>query len=73
MAMTAAHPKLPFGSLVEVTNLANGKSVKVRINDRGPYVGARIIDVSMAAAAELDFVNAGLVEVRVQLVGRIRK
>lgn len=73
MAMTAAHPKLPFGSLVEVTNLQNGKSVKVRINDRGPFVGARIIDVSMAVATELDFVNAGLAEVHVELVGRIFK
>ena len=72
-AMTAAHRDLPFNSLVEVTNLKNGKSVKVRINDRGPYVGKRIIDVSMAAAERLDFITAGLTPVKVELVGRIQR
>jgi len=71
IAFTAAHRKLPFGSLVQVTNLKNGKSVKVRINDRSPHVDRRIIDVSMAAFVELGFVNAGLTEVGVQVVGRI--
>lgn len=63
--MTAAHRTLPFGSLVTVTNLANGKSVKLRINDRGPYSKGRVIDVTLAAARELGFVNKGVTRVRV--------
>lgn len=57
--MTAAHRKLPFGTWVKVINLDNMKSVIVRINDRGPFHGNRIIDVSKAAAKELDFVGKG--------------
>lgn len=58
-AMTAAHPELPFGTVVRVTNQANGKSIRVRINDRGPFTRSRIIDVSMAAANDLGFRQAG--------------
>ncbi|WP_274424271.1 septal ring lytic transglycosylase RlpA family protein [Chelativorans sp. YIM 93263] len=58
-AMTAAHRKLPFGTKVKVVNRRNNKSVIVRINDRGPFVGGRILDLSKAAAAKLDFVRAG--------------
>ena len=58
-AMTAAHRTLPFGSLVEVTNPRNGKKVTVRINDRGPFHGNRVIDVSRAAARELGLIGPG--------------
>jgi rare lipoprotein A len=58
-ALTAAHRSLPFGTKVRVTNKRNGKAVVVRINDRGPFVGGRVIDVSKAAARQLGFVGAG--------------
>ncbi|WP_193367590.1 septal ring lytic transglycosylase RlpA family protein [Pelagibius marinus] len=67
-ALTAAHRSLPFGSRVRVTNLANGRSVIVRINDRGPYVKPRIIDLSRAAARELDFLEDGITRVRIDLL-----
>ncbi|MGH6949156.1 MAG: septal ring lytic transglycosylase RlpA family protein [Kiloniellales bacterium] len=67
-AATAAHPTLPFGTLVRVTNLDNGRSLVLRINDRGPFVGDRIIDVSRAAARQLGFLAQGLAQVRVQRV-----
>ena len=63
--LTAAHRTLPFGTIVEVTNLANGKTVKVRINDRGPFAKGRVIDVTLAAAKELGFVNKGVTRVEV--------
>ena len=58
-AMTAAHRSLPFGSKVKVVNQRNGKAVTVRINDRGPFIKGRVIDVSKAAAQALGFVRAG--------------
>ncbi|MFG1402216.1 septal ring lytic transglycosylase RlpA family protein [Xanthobacter sediminis] len=61
--MTAAHRSLPFGTKVRVTNLRNGKSVVVRINDRGPYIRGRIIDVSRAAASHLGFTGHGVTRV----------
>lgn len=67
-ALTAAHPSLPFGTRVRVTNLANGRSVVLRINDRGPYKKRRIIDVSRRAAAHLGFLRAGLAKVRVEVI-----
>ncbi|HUX53088.1 MAG TPA: septal ring lytic transglycosylase RlpA family protein [Williamwhitmania sp.] len=66
--LTAAHPSLEFGTLVRVTNLANGKSVVVRINDRGPFSKNRIIDLSEAAAKKLDMVGAGTAKVRLETV-----
>ena len=63
---TAAHPTLPWGSRVKVTNLANGKSIDVRINDRGPFKKGRIIDVSRAAARALGMVEQGITSVRVE-------
>jgi rare lipoprotein A len=63
---TAAHKKLPFGTKVTVTNVSNGKSVTVRINDRGPFVAGRIIDVSKAAAKELGMINAGVAKVKIK-------
>ncbi len=65
---TAAHQTLPFGSIVKVTNLENNKYVVVRINDRGPFVDNRIIDLSKSAAKELDFIEKGLAKVRVELI-----
>ncbi len=62
---TAAHKKLPFGTKVKVTNLSNGKTVKVRINDRGPFIAGRIIDLTRAAARKIDMVNAGVVKVKI--------
>lgn len=67
-AMTAAHRTLPFNTVVRVINVENGKAVTVRINDRGPYVDNRVIDLSYAAAREIDMVDAGLARVRLQLV-----
>src|SRR4051812_22636229 len=63
---TAAHRTLPFGTKVTVTNLTNGKTVKVRINDRGPFVTGRTIDLSKKAAKKLDMVNAGVAEVELK-------
>lgn len=65
---TAAHKKLPFGTIVQVINQSNQKSVYVVINDRGPYVAGRIIDVSKSAAEELDFVSKGLADVVIEVV-----
>ena len=64
--LTAAHPELPFGSQVTVTNLENGKEVKVKINDRGPSADGRIIDVSKEAAKKLDMISDGSAEVRIE-------
>ena len=66
-AMTAAHRTLPFESRVKVTNLGNGKSVWVRINDRGPYAEGRIIDLSRAAAEKLRFTKEGTAQVRLDI------
>jgi rare lipoprotein A len=66
--MTAAHPTLPLGSYVRVTNLHNGRAVVVKVNDRGPVVPGRIIDLSYGAAQVLQFENRGLQRVRLDLV-----
>ena len=63
-AMTAAHKTLPFGTIVQVTNLSNGKSVQVRVNDRGPFVAGREIDLSKEAARRLDMIGSGTANVR---------
>jgi len=65
---TAAHKTLPFGTKVRVTNIDNNKTVEVVINDRGPYVDGRIIDLSRSAAEELDYVNKGLAEVKIEVI-----
>ena len=67
--MTAAHRSLAFKTKIKVTNLENKKSVIVIINDRGPFVEGRIIDLSRAAAEKLGFVDKGVVKVRVEVVG----
>ncbi|WP_346317073.1 septal ring lytic transglycosylase RlpA family protein [Chitinophaga sp. YIM B06452] len=64
--MTAAHQTLPFGTKVKVTNLANGKTVKVRVNDRGPFVAGRIIDLSKKAARKLGMTQAGVANVKIK-------
>lgn len=68
-ALTAAHRTLPLGSMVRVVNLVNGKHVRVRINDRGPYVGGRILDLSYAAAARLGMVEGGLSVIQLEVIG----
>jgi rare lipoprotein A len=67
--LTAAHPTLPLDTRVRVTNTTNGKSVTVLINDRGPYVDGRVIDLSTAAARHLGMVKVGVVPVRIEIVG----
>lgn len=67
--LTAAHRSLPFGTKVLVENLANGRSVVVRINDRGPFIGGRIIDLSKAAAASIGMIETGTAKVRVNTLG----
>jgi rare lipoprotein A len=69
-SLTAAHPTLPIPSYARVTNLGNGKSLIVRVNDRGPYHGNRLIDVSNRAADLLEFKGRGIANVRVEYVGR---
>jgi rare lipoprotein A len=67
-ALTAAHKSLAFGTVVRVTNLNNGKSVTVRINDRGPYVDGRVIDLSPAAARKIDMIHDGVVPVKLHVL-----
>jgi rare lipoprotein A len=67
--MTAAHKRLPFDTLVEVNNLDNGRSVRVRINDRGPFVRGRIIDLTYTAAEKIGMVGPGTARVRIRVVG----
>lgn len=69
--LTAAHRTLPFETMVRVTNLSNGKSTTVRITDRGPFVEGRIIDLSLAAAREIESVGPGVVPVRLEVLGNV--
>jgi rare lipoprotein A len=71
--LTAAHRTLPLGSKIEVTNLRNNKSLVLRVNDRGPNVAGRLVDVSQAAAERLGFVDSGRTPVRVKLLSVPRK
>jgi rare lipoprotein A len=66
--LTAAHPTLPFGTALRVTDVTTGRSVRVRVNDRGPYVPGRIVDVSSAAAKELGIVDRGVTKVKLDVV-----
>jgi rare lipoprotein A len=66
--VTAAHRSLPFGTRVKVTNPRNGKSVIVRINNRGPYIKGRVIDLSIAAAEKIGMVKAGVIPVKVEIL-----
>src|SRR2546426_6318884 len=67
--LTAAHPSLPLGTRVMVTNITNGRAVEVRINDRGPFVDGRAIDLSYAAARTIGMVGPGTVRVRIEVLG----
>lgn len=66
--LTCAHRKLPFGTMVKVTNLSNRKTIVVRVNDRGPWISGRVIDVSYAAARKLDMIAEGVIKVRIEVV-----
>ena len=66
--LTAAHPSLPFGTKLRVTNVSTGQSVTVRVNDRGPYVPGRVVDVSYAAADQLGMVKGGVAKVKLDVV-----
>ena len=66
--LTAAHPDLPFGTRLRVTNLATGRSVVVRVNDRGPFVPGRSVDVSYSAAQQLGFLDSGTAKVKMEVV-----
>ncbi len=68
--MTAAHRRLPMGTIIKVTNLKNGREIVVRINDRGPYIPGRIIDLSRAAARQMDMIKRGLAPVRMEIIGK---
>ena len=68
-ALTAAHRSLPFGTKVKVTNMSNGRSVVVRINDRGPFTKGRIIDLSAGAARVLNMINSGVAPVQLEILG----
>ena len=66
--LTAAHPTLPFGTRLRVTNVTNGRSVVVRVNDRGPFVAGRVVDVSHSAAETLGMIGSGTAKVKVDVV-----
>jgi rare lipoprotein A len=70
-ALTCAHRSLPLGTMVRVTNLSNGRSVLVRVNDRGPFTRGRILDMSLAAARNIDMVRTGKAMVRLEVVRTI--
>ncbi|MDR1929518.1 MAG: septal ring lytic transglycosylase RlpA family protein [Treponema sp.] len=70
--LTAAHPILPFGTRLKITNRNNNKAVVVRVNDRGPFVAARVIDISQAAAAQLDMLNTGTAPVSIESLDIVR-
>jgi rare lipoprotein A len=66
--LTAAHLTLPFGTTIRVTNLKNSKDILLRVNDRGPFIARRVLDVSWAAAKHLGFVHSGTTQVRIEVV-----
>lgn len=66
--MTAAHRTLPFGTMIRVTNLSNGKSVEVKVNDRGPFIDNRIVDLSFGAAKLIEMINDGVIEVSLEVI-----
>lgn len=67
-SFTAAHKNLPFGSILRVTNLRNGKDVYLRINDRGPFIRGRVLDMSLAAAEAIAFNGRGVIRVKIELI-----
>ncbi|MBQ7687121.1 MAG: septal ring lytic transglycosylase RlpA family protein [Bacteroidaceae bacterium] len=71
--LTCAHKSLPFGTMLKVTNKKNGKTVTVEVTDRGPYVKGRIIDLSVAAAMDLDMMKSGVVDVEAEIIEKEEK
>ena len=69
--LTAAHRELPLGTVIHVTHLGNGRSVKVKVNDRGPFIEGRILDLSLGAARRLDMVEEGVARVKIRIIKRI--
>lgn len=67
-ALTAAHPSLPFGTKLEILNTANNKTVTVTVNDRGPFVKNRVLDLSYAAAGEIDMIKSGTAEIVAKVI-----
>lgn len=66
--LSAAHRELPLGTIIRVTHLGNGRSLELRINDRGPFITGRILDLSLGAAQRLDMIEAGVAEVRIDII-----
>ena len=66
--VSAAHREHPFGTIARITNLKNNRKIVLRINDRGPFIEGRIIDLSYAAAKELDFIKEGIIEVKIEIL-----
>ena len=66
--LTCAHKTLPFNTVLKVTNLDNGKSVVVRVNDRGPFIDGRVVDLSKAAAKKIEMIRAGVVKVKCEII-----
>ena len=66
--ISAAHRELPLGTIIRVTHLSNGKSIVLKVNDRGPFVKGRILDLSLGAAKKLDMVNEGVARVKIEIV-----
>ncbi len=69
--LTAAHRELPLGTIIHVTHLGNGRSVKVKVNDRGPFIEGRILDLSLGAARRLEMVEEGVARVKIRIIKRI--
>jgi len=69
--LSAAHRQLPLGTVIRVTHLGNGRSIVVKVNDRGPFVDNRILDLSLGAARKLDMLQEGVAEVRIDIVKAI--
>ena len=69
--LTAAHRVLPLGTMIRVTHLTNGRRVVVKVNDRGPFIEGRVLDLSFAAALELEMVSAGTAEVMIEIIQEV--
>lgn len=69
--LSAAHRELPLGTIIHVTHLGNGRSVKVKVNDRGPFIEGRILDLSLGAARRLDMVEEGIARVKIRIIEKI--
>ena len=70
-ARTAAHRELPLGTIIRVTHMENGRSLEVKVNDRGPFIDGRILDLSLGAARELDMIEEGVARVKIEILKRV--